>query len=348
MAEEKLLTQTTQTHSAKTTTAVKPRPSVYSSALAIIGFIILIVIVLWGLFHIASLTSPFFASLFNGNGSGTIQVTAPTSIKSGESFALRWKYSPKENGMYALLYQCKDNFHFEIPRGEGASTSVPCGTAYGVPASNNADNMISITPMLSGSASTSIPVSLIFMPSATSSKQAQGSASIMVVPSGVPVVQVPDPVTPAPTSPVTTQPRPTSRADLSVQILGVSVDPSGMAVVEFDIANIGGSASGSYYFQAFLPTQSVYTYTSPLQSSLGAGAHMVNTLRFSQGISGTISIVVDHTDSVSESNENNNYASQSTYSYMPTQNYMQQYPYQQQYYSQPYLPAQAGQYPYVY
>lgn len=340
MADEKLLTQQTKTHSTQTTTHQEPSPSIYSSVLAIAGFIILIVIVLWGLFHIASLASPFFSSLFNKSTPAAIEVTAPSSAKSGESFALRWKYSPKENGMYALLYQCRDNVHFEIPRGD-TSTPIPCGAAYGVPATNAPDNMVTITPMLSGTASTSIPVSLLFMPSATSSRQAQGSVTIVILPSETPVVQVPGPVTPVvvPSVPTYTL----SPADLSVRIVGVSMDQSGMAAVEFDIANQGGRPSGSYYFEAFLPTQSTYTYTSPLQSSLGVGDHVVSTLRFSAGVPGVVSIVVDPTDAVSESNEVNNYASQPIYSYMPTQSYYpQSYPYQQQYYSQPY------QYPYTY
>lgn len=318
--EEKLLTQETRTHSTQTTMREEPRPSVYSSVLAIVGFVILIVIVLWGLFHIISLASPFFTSLFNSRNSASIQVTAPASVTSGESFALRWKYSAAEKGTYAFLYQCNNAFYFGIPRAEGAQNFIPCGTAFTIPTT---DNMITVTPILRGTASTSVPVSIIFMPHATTSKQAQGSATIVVLPPVAPIVERPEPVTPIatvkPRIPAVQQPRTLTPADLSVRIMGVNVDSSGMAVVEFDIKNEGGAPSGTYYFQAFLPTQSVYTYNSPLQSSLGSGDHVVSTIRFTQAVAGTVSIVVDPSSMVRESNENNNYASQfvsaSTYNY---------------------------------
>ncbi len=336
--EEKLLTQETKTHSAQVTTQEEPRPSVYSSVLAIVGFVILIVIVLWGLFHIISLASPFFTSLFNSRNSASIQITAPASVTSGESFALRWKYSSAEKGTYAFLYQCNNAFYFEIPRAEGAQNFIPCGTAFTIPTT---DNMITVTPILSrGTASTSVPISIIFMPHATTSKQVRGSATIMVLPSVAPIVQLPEPVAPiAPIAPIATvkpripavqQPRTLTPADLSVRIMGVNVDSSGMAVVEFDIKNEGGAPSGTYYFQAFLPTQSVYTYNSPLQSSLGSGDHVVSTIRFTQAVAGTVSIVVDPSSMVRESNENNNYASQfvnAPYNYQYQQPGTTYYPY---------------------
>ncbi len=241
MSDEKLLTQTTQTHSTHEATHKEPRPSLYSSILAIVGFIILIVIVLWGLIHIVTLASPWFASFFNTKTSTSTQVTAPAS--------------------------------------------------------------------------------------ATTSKQAQGSATVAVLPSS--------PITVISLEPATqikpTAPRASGPADLSVRIIAVNTDQSGMTTVEFGITNEGESSSGTYYFEAFLPTQSAYTYTSPLQSSLGQGEHIVNILRFTQAVLGTVSIVVDPSRAVHESNENNNYASQSVS--MPY--YTQPYPYQQ--YLQPYV-----------
>ncbi len=330
MTDEKLLPKETQTHSAQSTATADTRPSIYSSILAIVGFVILIVIILWGFFHIISLASPLFGSLFNSKKPASIQVTAPQSVTSGDSFAVSWKHSTKKDtGTYAFLYQCNNTLHFEIVRAEGASNSIPCGATFAVPSPT--DKVITVTPRLSGTASTSIPLSIVFLPSATTSKQAQGSATVAVLPS----VAKPQPVlTPAPAKPAQVKPTPVAQpratpADLSVRILGASVDQYGMAIVEFDIANNGGSPTGAYYFQAFLPTQSTYTYQSPLQSSLGAGDHIVNTIRFTQAISGTVSIVVDPSSAIYESNENNNYASQSIFgsAYNYNQYNQQPYPY---------------------
>ena len=110
----------------------------------------------------------------------------------------------------------------------------------------------------------------------------------------------------------------------------------------FDIANVGGSSSGSYYFTAYLPTIQGYNYTSPRQASLAPGAHIVNTLRFTQANGGSFSVSVDPSNAVRESNERNNYASQPVggSAYLP--NYGPQY-------SQPYntyqYPAYTNQNP---
>ena len=138
-----------------------------------------------------------------------------------------------------------------------------------------------------------------------------------------------------------------------------------MTAVSFDIANVGGTSSGTYSFTANLPTQSGYTYASPAQASLAPGSHVLNTLRFTEAQSGTVSISVN----ASDANKSNNYASQSisapyqynynsSYNYLPTgqagnstyynaQSYQQYqtYPY---YSNQMYPYSQTAGYPYYY
>ncbi|MDO8514734.1 MAG: CARDB domain-containing protein [bacterium] len=318
MAEQVHTETRTTTH-----TQVEQRQSMLSNVLAIIGFIILIVIVLWGLFHIASLSQPWLSSLFK-KAAPALTVTIPSNAISGDSITVSWKYSTPEKGMYAFLYQCKNNFRFETT---GNASAIPCGAAYAI---QTTSNTVGVTPTLSGTASTSVPVSVIFIPSATSSKQAQGTATVVVHPKVVTMTPVePAPVTPA--KPVTPTPVNRGPADLSVSIISVTSDGSGNAVATFDIGNVGGNASGSYYFTAQLPMNGGYTYTSPVQYSLAPGDHIVNTLRFAQAVSGNVSVVVDPQNMVSESSESNNYTSQ----FLNT-------PYN---YNQPYYP---NQYPYVY
>lgn len=130
--------------------------------------------------------------------------------------------------------------------------------------------------------------------------------------------------TPKPvTKPIEKPKAPAGPADLSVAITRVGVIDSGsgmfvdryptspydMAAVEFEIANIGKSASGTYTFEAFLPTQSNYLYTSPVQTSLAPGDHITNTLRFTQTISGAFTVVVDPTHATKDSDTGNNIAS---------------------------------------
>jgi hypothetical protein len=103
---------------------------------------------------------------------------------------------------------------------------------------------------------------------------------------------------------------------------------SEIAAVQFDIQNIGGSHSGSYTFQAQIPTSQPYTFTSQVQPSLAPGSHVVNTLRFSPAVNGTFSVQL----LASDSRTSNNYASQWVTGSHPV--YQPQYPQ----YPAPYYP----------
>ena len=122
-----------------------------------------------------------------------------------------------------------------------------------------------------------------------------------------------------------------------MRIISVTTDGTGGGVATFDIANIGGTSSGTYYFTAQLPTSGGYTYSSLAQSSLAPSAHVVSTLRFSQAVSGVFSVSITTADA----NSGNNYASQTM---SGSYNYNQPYPYQSQYssVSYPYSPYTQG------
>jgi hypothetical protein len=113
--------------------------------------------------------------------------------------------------------------------------------------------------------------------------------------------------------------------DLNVRIIGVGViDPSTgdfvanvpatqglIAAVEFDIANKGSATARGWSFSAHLPTMTDGAYSSPVQAPLAPGAHIVNTLRFSQlqAGGGTFTVSVNPAGTVQESNTSNNSAS---------------------------------------
>lgn len=295
-------------------------PGLLANILAVAGFIILIVIILWGAYHLLRLTGSGVSSLFSSWGSGeSITVTVPReAVKSGTAFPVSWKYSPDEDGTYALLYQCKSNFRFEMTSASGKNNAITCGSAFTLGTTTN----VTLIPVSGSTSTVDVPLSIVFMPAATSSAtRPQGGATVHVS-AGDTNTQ---PTTPAPTT--TTTPRPTQpvgKPDLSVRILAVGVinpvsgafesrypsGPNDIAAVQFDIANNGGSATGAYYFTANLPLQGGYVYSSPIQSSLTPGSHVVNTLRFKpvQSNGGTITITVDSSYAVGESNEGNNTA----------------------------------------
>ena len=110
--------------------------------------------------------------------------------------------------------------------------------------------------------------------------------------------------------------------------------PGDIAAAQFDIENVGGSTSGTYYFSANLPTQSGYVYNSPAQMPLSPGDHMVNTLRWTDSAPvGTFTVTVtgdsyDANNYASVTMGGNYYAPQPSYNNYYTQpQYYQQYTY---------------------
>lgn len=293
--------------------------SVFANVLAIAGIIILVIIVLWGIVHIFSLSGGWFSSLFGGSRNAAIQVTVPSQANSGEPLAVSWKYSPSVKGNYALLYPCATGLSFTLYSG----AQIPCGGAYTL---GLATSSVTIFPLSIATTSVRVPLTILYIPSSTSttaSVPAQGSASTVINPARVVVTPVAEPKKPA--TPVYTPPATSGPADLAVTILSLNSDSWGNATVTFDIGNAGGSPSGTYYFSAQLPTTQPYSYSSPAQAPLAPGSHIVNTLNFTSATPGTFTVSVT---SGNDSNASNNYASQ----YLSS-------PYNVQYHNQYYTPA---------
>jgi hypothetical protein len=328
------------------------RPSFFSNLVAIIGLVILVVVVIWGLLHLVGLSQGWFTSLF-GSGTPKVTITAPANVTSGQPVTISWKYSSTEKGNFAFVYECKNGLSIK-----SAGNPIPCGNAYTV---GNLTSL-TLTPTLSNAiASTSMPISVAFLPSATSSKLVQGSAVIAVhaatssqnnsggtvrptptpTPSPTPTPNPVPTTTPTPTPAPTPNPTPTpvykTPADLRVDIMAIGMidpntglfvnrmpsSPGDIAAVQFNIANVGGSTSGAYHFSANLPTIGGYIYNSPVQAPLAPGSHVVNTLRWTESApAGTFTVTVS-----GDGNTSNNFASatfSTGYSY-PQPTYYPQY-----------------------
>src|ERR1700677_3046746 len=94
--------------------AASEKPSLLSNILAIIGLIILVIIIVWGLVHLAELSSGWFSSLFANNSADTIQISAPGDVTSGTPATISWQYSTAATGTYAFLYQCQNGVQFAV------------------------------------------------------------------------------------------------------------------------------------------------------------------------------------------------------------------------------------------
>ena len=319
----------------ETTKEPKKEPQktgIFSNILAVAGLVILLAIIFWGLFNVGVLSKSWFTGLFSASSKSIVVTVPKTKIPTGGEFPISWKYTPKAAGTYALLYQCREGFQFKTTVVGGVESGIPCGTGYTM---LSKDNTFKVIPVLSGTSSLAVPLSVIFMPSATSSagiptSQAQGNATVTVINpdfTAAPAEVIPEPnsavaepepkVTQAPVKQVYGLP------DLSVRILSHGViDPiSGdiiprepvsydeMVAVRFLISNVGGSTTGPWFFTAQLPTSPAYPYASPAQVPLARGASIENMLRFKNAVpGGTFYVAVDPVNEVRESSEINNTA----------------------------------------
>lgn len=82
--------------------------------------------------------------------------------------------------------------------------------------------------------------------------------------------------------------------------------------VKFLIKNVGTNSTGTWYFSASIPTQSLFIYQSLAQQSLNPGDHIEYTLGFDQanrGAGKVITITANYNHAIAESNMNNDVAS---------------------------------------
>jgi hypothetical protein len=288
------------------------KPSVLSNILAIIGLIILVIIIVWGLVHVATLSSGWFSSLFSSTP--TITVTAPKDTIAGTPATVSWDYTTTVGGSYAFLYQCQPGMEFAIiDPVKNTASGIPCGVGFTITPTNNS---IQVLPLIAGTTSISVPFSVLFVP--TTGTRIEGGSTMTIHPGSIaakpsqtgqksPTVtttaKVASTVKPSQTSPAQ---RTRTPADISVRIVAANVDQYGNGTITFNIANIGGSTSGAYDFTAQLPTQDNAPYNSVRQAPLTPGSHVENTLHFSQAVNGTFSVAVGANDR----NQSNNYASQ--------------------------------------
>lgn len=308
------------------------KASLISNILAIVGLVIVIGIVVWGLLNVAQISKSWFVSLFKPVAN-SLKVTVPSpTATSGTAVAISWKYNTNAAGSYSFLYQCSEGFQFKTA---DSLNAIPCGAPFSLPRSRSS---FSVTPVLTSASSLAVPFSVTFVPNATSSKRVQGNVSITVIAEPnerlATTAQIPETVEPAPAGNASVAAATAAAAvteiaeyglpDLSVRILSVGVidpisgdiiprrptSPNDLVAVRFDIANIGTASAGTWYFTAQIPTP-IRTYFSPAQIPLAPGAHIENMLRFTQVYQngGPFFISVDTSNIVPESNEANNFAS---------------------------------------
>lgn len=312
---------------------------------AIIGFVALIIIGMWGSVQVAKVIPGTLSSIASAIVSftsifvpadETLTVTTEThSVLSGTPVTLSFEHKNKENdGTYSFRYSCVDSVTFEVAV-NGANQSVACNSALSFTPTNNT---LTVTPVSTGARYVDIETFIAFTPTNAGTPTIIGSTVLTVENrDGKPTTPT-TPTTPVkPTTPVrgpettTTYPvggtgqasDPNGYVDLTARVIEVGVvdkttgvftassTPSRNPVnarpaVRFAVENIGTKTSPMFMFNAVLPTYPAHIFSTPsAQKALNPGDRIEYTIGFDSVVDATQGDIVINIDPTGGINERN-------------------------------------------
>ena len=278
-----------ETHEVKT-----PVRDTVLRAIAVLGLIAVLLLGAWGIIQLAVAIPTLFSNIGTGSFSfftpapakETLTVDSIANLTSGQTLQVSWNHKNKDGAYsYAISYACKDGLTVKAPLPTGALQNVPCNTPF---------NFVTATDKMAIVPTVKVATPLILTVSATKlasgAVTSQGTATTNVAPAVAVTPVKPVTVKPATkpsTGGTTYVPAPVRAAlygygDLAVRINSMTPSVNGLTSVVFTVENIGTNVVASgWMFNANLPINGSYLYTSAPQRSLNPGDKIVYTLTFS-------------------------------------------------------------------
>ncbi len=307
-------------------------------ALIVLGAWAIITIVPRAISSVASVGTSL-TSLFKPKESLSVSPSSET-VQTGTPVELTWDHVSKSaaEGNYILSFPCVTGVTVKIRTASSGDQSIPCERSIGL----GTNMKVTLIPVSASARFTDLPFSIVFVKKGETQAAFKADTSITIVNEKIadttsttggttdnggtnPTISP----TPKPTTKPTPAPVPAGKPDLTITVLSVGVidannafiaksgvNPGERAAVRFEVANDGSSATGAWSFSALLPTSDERVYNSDTQRSLGAGDRIEYTLGFanlSAAGQNVMTIGVDESERVSESNENNNSATVTFY-----------------------------------
>lgn len=267
------------------------------------------------------------------NDNEEITLSAPkVTVNEGASFTISWDHAEKTTeGVYTVRYNCVEDITFSFPTQSGSQTDVACDTAFNVGEATS----VSVTPSSDeGEGENEVTFRVDYTPNGESVSTVSGEDTVTVARTDTTTgtgggtgttgsggtVTTPIPGTGIGVS------DPNGFVDLSVSLRAVGVVnrstnqffavaiPSRSSfneriAIQFEVRNNGTRTSPTWRFSANLPTAQNFFYNSPTQSALRPGESIVYTLAFDSFVnatSGTVTVNIDPSNIIAESNESNN------------------------------------------
>ena len=285
---------------------------------AIVGFIALLIFVVWLAVQLVSIVPSAFSSLasladsvYNYDKNQELVVSTGNSVvNAGESFTITWTQM-RSDGTYSFSYKCTEGVALDAKNSEGEVVSLACDTPLDLQGATSLDVLIASEK----TRFVDVPYTLTFTKSNDSENQLSTSKTITIVNATIPTSGVivkndaPDPIVTKPVAapkPVYVPPttttvskvvykapvsNPNGVIDLQISNLKVGTLTSGKVFVpsktldedktgaiQFEVTNIGTKTSGVWSYGAHLPSD--ITYTSPLQVVLKPQERAIITLGF--------------------------------------------------------------------
>ena len=311
-------------------------------ALAIIGFIAIVIIGIWTLVQAVRFAPSAFSTLASIAESiyvvdeDFVVTTQKNVANSGEAFVVSWT-AMRADGDYSFTYECVDGVSGEVRNARNNIIEVACGSTALLGSDIN-----DVEVILSSEKRrfTDVPYEITFT---KPSGEALASADIVTIVNAA-ITQSTDIArengedeaedegeteTEAPATPPATQTVPTTvtsipvsdpsgTTDLKVTYLGIgtldddnefapagTLDNDTRGAIRFEVRNIGTKTSDVWRFRADLPTSPAFTYTSEDQGELKPNERSVVTLGFNPGETGSATIKVRLIGEDQDSNSSN-------------------------------------------
>lgn len=296
------------------------KQNIFLKILFIVGILILLIILAWGVIR-------FIPFLFNGFASVGQLLNSPfksnqialsvnqSEISSGQTVAVFWTNDKSEanNGYYSIKHSCVDNAEVLIKTEDG-NKKLLCNIPYNLENSKSAELEIKNNKVNS---LIDLPITITYNNS-NNAPQKSGEIIITVVNENENSENAKDNAV-IESEEINTENKSqssnnaytpsytyssTGKSDLVIRNAVALSD----ITIRFDIANTGARSTEAWYFEYKTPDGE--KTISPIQPYLNPGQAIRYTLRFDECVdSGNVIVKVDPINVVSESNESNNTAS---------------------------------------
>jgi hypothetical protein len=287
--------------------------------LFIIGVLIIVAILIFGIIKVVPKIFSGATSLFSGISNQfkdeQIKISVDKNeVNSGQNILMNFKYSEDKKGVYALKYECVENVSLRIVTEQGIK-NILCDRLFIVGDKEQAE----IIPILEKENSFfDLPIEVSFGEPENNQIHAKASIIINIKNSGdinasatnfdiannQATITTDEPQgTSAPITSPTTNSQPSANAPLADLEISNIVATNNQ--ISFTVSNIGGRMTNQWIFSYLVPNENVQY--SPIQRALSPRESIRYTLSFNENLyTGPAIINLNATNTFTESNKNNN------------------------------------------